>query len=61
MRKTKVCDSCKKEITEADNGFEISISHENSTVRYDGCSIGCCAKIFHNLADEWDNNSCNQS
>ena len=55
-----VCDACKKEITEA-NGFEISIKHKDSVVGYDGCSVECCAKIFHELAEQWDKDSRNQS
>lgn len=56
-----VCDSCKKEITEADSGFEISIKHKNYSATYDGCSVKCCANVFHSLAEHWDKDSCNQS
>lgn len=56
----RVCDICNKEITESGSGYAINIEHEDSTIRYDGCSVKCCAKIFHNLADEWDKDSRNQ-
>lgn len=55
-----VCDVCNKEIAESDNGYAISIEQKDSTIRYDGCSVKCCANIFRHLADEWDNDSCNQ-
>lgn len=54
-----VCDACKKEITEA-SGFEISIKHKDSVARYDGCSVKCCAKMLHELAEQWDKDSRNQ-
>lgn len=55
-----VCDSCKKEITKTDTGYAISIRHEDTVFRYDGCSIECCAKIFQTLADQWGKNNRNQ-
>lgn len=54
------CDTCNKEIVEPEGGYTISIKHNNFTTRYDGCSVECCAKIFRNLADKWNNDSCNQ-
>lgn len=54
-----VCDNCEKQILVSDNGYAINIEHKGSIIRYDGCSVECCAKIFRNLADEWDKDSCN--
>lgn len=56
-----VCDSCEKKILNSDTGFTINIQHGDASVRYDGCSVECCAKIFHNLAEQWDKDSRNQS
>lgn len=55
----QICDSCKKEIQKSDQGYAIRIKHEESFIEYVGCSIACCAKIFRNLADEWNNDSNN--
>lgn len=52
-----ICDFCKKEISNTDEEYVVTISRKECMARYDCCSQRCVAYTLSGLSEEWNKNS----